>query len=119
MHWTLISTGLFAGKVAQPTVHIEGGNIRAVTASMSSAMHHVMKMAAIALDTDSDYILAFYLFTRKRKRKWREKTTVPFVFYRSRCVKIVTHSSATALLQCALMTRTVQLHRHDVYCPIT
>ena len=49
---------------------------------------------------------------------WREKTTVPFVFYRSKCMKIVTHSSATALLQCAQMTRTVQLHRPDVYCPI-
>ena len=50
---------------------------------------------------------------------WRIKTTVPFVFYRSRCMKIGTHSSATALPQAAVqMTRTVHLHRHDVYCPI-
>ena len=54
---------------------------------------------------------------------WRIKTTVPFVFYRSRWMKIGTHSSATALLQRGQagrvlsnytgMTRTVQLH-----CPI-
>jgi len=30
-----------------------------------------MKMAVNALDTDSDDILAFYLFTRRRRRKRR------------------------------------------------
>ena len=56
-------------------------------------------------------------------KKKTNKITLPFVFYRSRCMKIGTHSRATALLQRAQMTRTVQLHRHDVYgqlhCPIS
>ena len=42
---------------------------------------------------------------------WGIKTTVPFVFYRSRCMKIGNNSSATALLQRAQMKCTVQLHR--------
>ena len=42
---------------------------RAVAATMCAAMHYLMKMAANASDADSDAILAFYLFTRRRRRK--------------------------------------------------
>jgi len=38
---------------------------------MCAAMLHLMKMAANVSDTDSDDIMAFYLFTRRRKRKRR------------------------------------------------
>ena len=42
---------------------------------------------------------------------WQIKTTVPFVFCRSRSMKIETHSSAAApQIQRAQMTSTVQLH---------
>ena len=41
---------------------------------------------------------------------WQLKATVPFVFYRSRCMKIGTHSSATA---------PQHQRTNDAYCPIT
>ena len=43
--------------------------IRAVAATMCAGTHYLMKMTANAPDTDSDAILAFYLFTRRRRRK--------------------------------------------------
>ena len=48
---------------------IKNAVIRAVAATMYADMHYLMKMAANAPDTDSDAILAFYLFTRRRRRK--------------------------------------------------
>ena len=50
---------------------VQNAVIRAVTVAICAAMHHLMKMAASASDTDSNDILAFYLFTRRRRRKRR------------------------------------------------
>ena len=61
---------------------IQNAVIRAVTVAMcAAAMHHLMEIALHASDTDSDDILAFYLFTRRRRRKrrYRRISVHPFL----------------------------------------
>ena len=53
-----------------------------MAAVMRATMHHPMKMAANGSDTHSDDILAFYLFTqRRRKRRYRRISVYPLLQY--------------------------------------
>ena len=70
IYYSLVYRPFLADKKETPPF-IHNALIRAVTVAMCAAMHHLMKMAANAPDTDSDGILPFYLFTRKRRRKRR------------------------------------------------
>ena len=48
---------------------IQNAVIWDVTVAMCAALHHLMKMAANSSDTDSDDILAFNLFKRRRRKR--------------------------------------------------